>query len=65
MRRGTVLGIAGVVVVVLVVLVDVVSFRHQPTERLVANIGIVLVFAGFYPRCLRQQRATDVGAYSA
>jgi hypothetical protein len=54
-----------VVVVVLVVLVDVVSFRHQPTERLVANIGIVLVFAGFYPRCLRQQRATDVGAYSA
>jgi uncharacterized membrane protein len=31
-----------------VVCVDVVFFRHQLAERLIANVGIVLVFAAFY-----------------
>jgi uncharacterized membrane protein len=31
-----------------VVCVDVVFFRHEFAERLIANVGIVLVFATFY-----------------
>ena len=31
-----------------VVCVDVLFFRHQPLQRLIANVGIVLVFAAFY-----------------
>jgi hypothetical protein len=38
-----VLGMAAVIVVV-----DLVFFRHRFLERLMANIGIVLVFAAFY-----------------
>lgn len=33
--------------------VDVVFFRNRFWERLLANIGIVLVFAAFYLRFLR------------
>jgi hypothetical protein len=34
----------------LLVGVDVLFFRHQFWERLIANVGIVLVFAAFYLR---------------
>jgi predicted cobalt transporter CbtA len=34
--------------VVVVVGVDVLFFRHQFWERLIANVAIVLVFAAFY-----------------
>lgn len=34
--------------VVVVVGVDVWFFRHRTLERLMANVGIVLVFAAFY-----------------
>jgi hypothetical protein len=34
--------------VVLVVGVDVLFFRHHSLERLIVNVGIVLVFAAFY-----------------
>ncbi len=34
--------------IVCVVCVDVVFFRHQFTERLIANIAIVVVFAAVY-----------------
>jgi len=34
--------------VVLVVGVDVLFFRHHLWERLIANVGIVLVFVAFY-----------------
>jgi hypothetical protein len=34
--------------VVVVVGVDVLLFRHHTLERLMVNIGIVLVFAAFY-----------------
>ncbi len=40
--------------VVVVVCVDVLFFRHQLWERLIANVGIVLVFAAFYLRFLRR-----------
>jgi predicted cobalt transporter CbtA len=33
-----------------VVGVDVLFFRHEFSERLIANVGIVVVFAAFYLR---------------
>ena len=36
--------------VAVVVGVDVLFFRHHLWERLIANVGIVLVFAAFYLR---------------
>jgi uncharacterized protein (DUF983 family) len=49
---------AGVVIYVLaliaiVVGVDVAFFRHRFWERLMVNVGIVLVFAAFYLRFLK------------
>ncbi len=37
-----------------VVGVDVLFFRHHVWERLIVNIGIVLVFAAFYWRFLKR-----------
>jgi len=50
---------AGVVLYVLalatvVVSVDVSFFRHRFWERLMVNVGIVLVFAAFYFRLLKR-----------
>ena len=39
--------------VVVVVGVDVLFFRNQFWERLMANVGIVLVFGAFYFRFLK------------
>ena len=39
--------------VAVVVGVDVLFFRHQIWERLIVNVGIVLVFGGFYLRFLK------------
>jgi hypothetical protein len=36
-----------------IVAVDFGFFRHRVWERLIVNIGIVLVFAAFYLRFLR------------
>lgn len=36
------------VMVAVVVGVDILFFRHQFWERLIVNVGIVLVFAAFY-----------------
>lgn len=36
--------------VVVVVGLDVLIFRHQTWARLVANIGIVMIFGAFYLR---------------
>ena len=43
--------------VAVVVGVDVLFFRHRFWERLMMNVGIVLVFAAFYLRFLKQARA--------
>ncbi len=40
--------------IVVVVGVDVSFFRHQFWERLMVNVGIVLVFAAFYLRFLKR-----------
>ena len=50
---------AGVVLYVLVLAavvvgVDVLFFRNRFWERLMVNIGIVLVFAAFYSRFLKR-----------
>lgn len=38
---------------VLIVTVDLLFFRHQFLERLMANAGIALVFIAFYLRFLK------------
>jgi hypothetical protein len=40
--------------VAVVVGVDVLFFRHHVLERLIVNVGIVLVFAGFYLTFLKR-----------
>jgi hypothetical protein len=51
-QAGVVLYVLAMVAVI--VGVDVLFFRHQFWERLIANIGIVLVFGAFYWRFLRR-----------
>ena len=43
-----------VVMIAVIVTVDVLIFRHHFWGRLTVNIGIVLVFAAFYLRFLKQ-----------
>jgi hypothetical protein len=51
-QAGTVLYVLALVAVV--VSVDVLFFRHRFWQRLMVNVGIVLVFAAFYLRFLKQ-----------
>jgi uncharacterized membrane protein len=44
----------GLALVVVVVGVDVLFFRNRLWERLMVNVGIVLVFGAFYLRFLRR-----------
>jgi type IV secretory pathway VirB2 component (pilin) len=44
-----------VVLIAVVVGVDLLFFRNRFWERLMANIGIVLVFAAFYLRFLNNR----------
>lgn len=48
MEKNTVIAIYILVMVATLVIVDILFFRHRFWERLIANIGIVLVFAAFY-----------------
>jgi uncharacterized membrane protein len=45
--------LCAVVMIAVIVGVDFAFFRNRFWERLIANIGIVLVFAAFYLRFLR------------
>jgi type IV secretory pathway VirB2 component (pilin) len=54
MGRQTAVVLYVLALVVVVVGVDVLFFRNQFRERLVVNIGIVLVFAAFYFRFLKR-----------
>jgi hypothetical protein len=42
-----------VAMIAVIVGVDFLFFRHRFWERLIVNVGIVLVFAAFYWRFLR------------
>ncbi len=44
-----------VALIAVVVSVDVLFFRHRFLERLMVNVGIVLVFAAFYLRFLKSR----------
>jgi len=44
----------GVAMAAVIVAVDILFFRNRFRERLIVNIGIVLVFAAFYMRFLRR-----------
>ncbi len=50
-QAAAVLYVLGLVVVV--VGVDILFFRHHLLERLIVNVGIVLVFVAFYFRFLK------------
>ena len=50
MTSPMILAVYVVALIAVVVGVDVLFFRDQFWERLIANIGIVLVFAAFYLR---------------
>jgi hypothetical protein len=53
MARNTSVVLYVVVLIAVVVSVDLLFFRNHIWERLIVNIGIVLVFAAFYLRFLR------------
>jgi hypothetical protein len=53
MGRPLAIGLYVVALIAVVVCVDVLFFRHQTTERLIANGLIVLAFAAIYLIFLR------------
>ena len=53
MGRQAIVVLYVLAMVAVVVGVDVLFFRHQFWPRLIANIGIVLVFGAFYLRFLK------------
>jgi hypothetical protein len=54
MPRGMVVVLFIVAMIPVIVSVDFLFFRHRFWERLMVNIGIVLVFAAFYLRFLKK-----------
>jgi hypothetical protein len=53
MRKRMFVALYIVVLIAVVVSVDLLFFRNRFWERLIVNIGIVLVFAAFYLRFLK------------
>lgn len=53
MARPLVVGLYVTVMIASVVSIDILFFRNHFWERLMVNIGIVLVFAAFYLKFLR------------
>lgn len=53
MERQVAIGLYVAAMVAVIIGADVAFFRHRFWERLIANIGIVLVFAAFYLRFIR------------
>jgi len=54
MGRQAAVALYVLALVAVVVGVDVLFFRNRFWERLMANIGVVLVFAAFYSRFLKR-----------
>jgi hypothetical protein len=44
----------GVALIAVIVSLDLLFFRHRFWERLMVNIGIVLLFASFYLRFIKK-----------
>ncbi|MCL2584540.1 MAG: hypothetical protein FWE35_19010 [Streptosporangiales bacterium] len=53
MGRQTIAILYVVAMVIVIIGVDIVAFRHHFWPRLLANVGIVLLFAAFYLRFLK------------
>jgi hypothetical protein len=53
MTRSMIIAVYVVALIAVVVGVDALFFRDRFWERLIVNIGIVLVFAAFYLRFLK------------
>ena len=53
MQKQMIVALYVVLMIAVVVGVDLMFFRHRFWERLMVNIGTVLVFAAFYLRFLR------------
>jgi hypothetical protein len=53
MTKNMVVGLYIAVLIAVVVSVDLLFFRNRFWERLMVNIGVVLVFAAFYLRFLK------------
>ncbi|MDA8331826.1 MAG: hypothetical protein M0027_11630 [Candidatus Dormibacteraeota bacterium] len=54
MNRRVAIALYVLALVIVVVAADVLFFRNRFLERLLANVGIVLVFAAFALRFLRK-----------
>ena len=54
MSRQAALVLYVLAMAVIIIAMDIVFFRQRFWERLLANIGIVLVFAAFYLRFFRR-----------
>ena len=54
MRTEATMVLYGALMAAIIVAVDFLFFRNRFWERLMVNIGIVLVFAAFYLRFLRR-----------
>ncbi len=57
MSRRAIVVLYLVALIAVVVAVDVLFLRHHFWERLIVNVGIVLVFLAFYFRFLNRSRA--------
>jgi uncharacterized membrane protein len=53
MTKNTVIMLSIAALVAVVVVIDLLFFRDRFWERLIANVGIVLVFLAFFLRFLR------------
>ena len=53
MSRNIYVVLFALIMIALIVSVDLLFFRNRFWERLIANIGIVLVFIAFYLRFLK------------
>ena len=47
-------GIFAILMIVLIVSLDILFFKHHMVERLIVNIGVVLVSLGFYLRFFKK-----------
>jgi hypothetical protein len=54
MRRQAAVALYVLVLVAVVVGVDVLFFKHEFWERLIVNVGMVLVFGAVYLRFLKR-----------
>jgi hypothetical protein len=55
MRRPAAVAVYLLALVTVVVGVDILFFRHQFWERLIANVVIVVLFGAFYLRFLKRR----------